>query len=567
MDIFYQIGILIILATVGAYFIRLLKQPLIPAYILSGVIIGPILGLITSHEVITTMSEIGIAFLLFIVGLELNFKKLRDIGAVASVGGLIQIILLFALGFVISSSLGFANMESIYIGLVIAFSSTMIVIKLLLDKKSLNTLHGKIIIGILLMQDVVAILAMSLLASVDSFSILVLLFSALKAAGIILVAVLLGKYIFPYLFKFAAKSMELLFLLSLSVCFLFSLLFASVGFSIAIGAFIAGVSLANLEYNVEIISRVRSLRDFFATLFFVSLGMNLLLDTLPKIILPAIVLTLVVILIKPFVTLFICSFFGYTKRTSFLTSISLAQISEFSLIIVAQGMLLGHLSKEIFSLTIVLAVITIISTSYLIKYDDIIYNWLSKYLNVFDLMSTGEKLQYTPEEIEYNVILVGYDRIGYNVLRSLTHMKKSLLVIDFNPDIIKDLVKRKIPCIYGDIGDSELIERMNLKKVNMIVSTVPRVMENKLIIKKTKQVNHKAIIFVTANDVEEALELYRTGADYVILPHFLGGERVSTILQSTADDLKQIIKNKYDHMEELKKRIELGHKHPPKNGS
>ncbi|MBW3000167.1 cation:proton antiporter, partial [Candidatus Woesearchaeota archaeon] len=370
MNIFYQIGILIIIATVGAYLIRLLKQPLIPAYILSGVIIGPILGLITSHEVITTMSEIGIAFLLFIVGLELNFKKLRDIGAVASVGGLIQIILLFALGFVISSSLGFANMESIYIGLVVAFSSTMIVIKLLLDKKSLNTLHGKIIIGILLVQDVAAILAMSLLSSVDGFSILVLLFSALKAGGIILFAVLAGKYIFPYLFKFAAKSMELLFLLSLSVCFGFSLLFASVGFSIAIGAFIAGVSLANLQYNVEIISRVRSLRDFFATLFFVSLGMNLLLDTLPKIILPAIVLTLVVIFIKPFVTLFICSFFGYTKRTSFLTSISLAQISEFSLIIVAQGMLLGHLSKEIFSLSIVLAVITIISTSYMIKFDD-----------------------------------------------------------------------------------------------------------------------------------------------------------------------------------------------------
>ncbi|MBW3000204.1 NAD-binding protein, partial [Candidatus Woesearchaeota archaeon] len=239
----------------------------------------------------------------------------------------------------------------------------------------------------------------------------------------------------------------------------------------------------------------------------------------------------------------------------------------FSLIIVAQGMLLGHLSKEIFSLSIVLAVITIISTSYMIKFDDLIYNWLSKYLNVFDLMSTGEKLQYTPKEIEYNVILVGYDRIGYNVLRSFMHMKKSLLVIDFNPDIINDLFKRKIPCIYGDIGDSELIERLNLKKVDMIVSTVPHIMENKLVIKKTKQVNHKAIIFVTANDVEEALELYRTGADYVILPHFLGGERVSTILQSTADDLKQIIKNKYDHMEELKKRIELGHKHPPKNGS
>jgi len=392
LTIFLEIGIMIIIATVGGYLTHALRQPLIPAYILTGIIIGPVLGLIKTSVVIETLSLTGIAFLLFIVGLELSFKKLKDIGKIATIGGTVQVGLTFLFGFVIAMLFGLKNIEGIYIGIILAFSSTMVVIKLLSDKKELGTLHGKIIIGFLLMQDLFAIIALSMLATVNGAALPAIGFAFAKAAILLVIALLSSKFIFPTLFKHAAKSQELLFLVALSICFAFSLLFSWAGFSIAIGAFVAGVCLANLPYNIEIIAKVRSLRDFFATIFFVALGINLVIADISKIALLLIVLTIFIILIKPIIFMFISSFFGYTKRTSFLTSISLAQVSEFSLILVAQGLLLGHVSNEIYTLIVLLAIITIGITSYFVKYEMWMYKKLSKKLALFDVMGKAMHL-------------------------------------------------------------------------------------------------------------------------------------------------------------------------------
>ena len=267
-NLFFDIGVVIIIATVFAYIAKSLKQPLIPAYILTGVILGPVLGLITNTDVITTLSEIGIAFLLFIVGLEMDIRKLKHVGMVASLGGIIQIVSVFTIAFIAALLLGFIVLESVYLALVIAFSSTMVVIKLLSDKKEIDTLHGKIIVGILLLQDIVAIMVLSVLATLSEFSFIVLSLSILKGLIALLIALAIGKYIFPKLFTFAAKSQELLFISAVSVSLLYSIFFNYLGFSIAIGAFVAGVSLANLPYNIEIIGKLRSLRDFFSVIFF-----------------------------------------------------------------------------------------------------------------------------------------------------------------------------------------------------------------------------------------------------------------------------------------------------------
>jgi len=209
--IFLSIGIMIIVATIFAYIARLTKQPLIPAYVMTGLILGPITGLITSQEVITTLSEIGIAILLFIVGLEIDMKKLNEVGLVAPVGGLIRVILMFTSGFLIAIFMGLIGLEAIYVGIIIAFSSTMVVVKLLSDKRELETLHGRIAIGILLLEDFAAVTAMSVLSTINKGSFSVLLFSLLKGVGIIVLAFVLSKYIFPKMFKFAAKNSEFLF--------------------------------------------------------------------------------------------------------------------------------------------------------------------------------------------------------------------------------------------------------------------------------------------------------------------------------------------------------------------
>jgi len=589
-NIFFDIGLIIIVATIVGYLARLLKQPLIPAYILTGLIIGPILGLVEDSNVILTLSEIGIAFLLFVVGLELNLKKLKDVASIAIFGGLMQFILLFISGFLIAIILGFVKTESVYIALIVAFSSTMVVVKILSDKRELDTLHGRIIIGFLLMQDLIAIIALSILTTLNNFSMAILVIALLKGIILLSVAVISSKFILPGLFRFAAKSQELLFLMALTTCFSFSIFanyigqimvyffglpfFNNVilgnvlellkpGFSISIGAFIAGVSIANLPYNVEIIGKVKPLKDFFATIFFVSLGLELLLGEMHTILIPLIIFTLFVIIFKPLLTMLICSLFNYKKRVSFLTSISLAQVSEFSLIIVAQGLILGHISKGLFSLTILLAIITITITSYLIQFDNSLYMKFSGFLQIFERIGTKtKKMEYIPEDKDIEIILCGYNRIGYSIVKTVQKMKKSLLIIDYNPDVIKRLMARKIPCVYGDVGDSEILERIELDKARMVISTVPEEQDNLLLIKKTREVNKKGLIFVTANLVDEALTLYDAGADYVILPHLLGGEHVSVLLEDFTGNINKILETKLKHIDELHQRRKLGSEHP-----
>lgn len=555
-NIFFDIGIIMISATILGFIGRLLKQPLIPIYILAGVIIGPIgLGLITDSEIITTLSEIGIAFLLFVVGLELDLKKLKDVGNVIIIGSIIQIISIFFVGLLVGGWLGFTGLETVYLGLIVTFSSTMVVIKLLSDKNELDTLHGRIIIGILLMQDIFAILALSSIQTINNFSGVFMIEAILKASALILIAYVASKYVFSVVFKQAAKSQEILFLISITICFAFGMVSVLFGLSMAIGGFLAGVALANLPYNLEIAIKVRSLRDFFATIFFVSLGMKLLFTNIGEWILPLIIFTFLILFFKPLLTLVSMSFFGYKKKTSFMTSISLAQISEFSLIIVAQGAILGHIGQEFMSLTTMLAIITIIVTTYLIKFDNKLYTKIKQPLRFFDRLSmTTLKLEHIDEERPHKAILIGYDRMGFTIAKSLERLKKDFIIIDFNPEVIKKLIKREQPCLYGDIGDVDILEKLRLEQVEIVISTIPDMNAAQLLIKKIKEHNSDTIIIVSALGIEDALKMYDKGADYVIVPHLLGGHQVSIMLEDISYDIDKLVETKLKHIQELKER-------------
>ncbi|MBR9702572.1 cation:proton antiporter, partial [Candidatus Woesearchaeota archaeon] len=322
-NILLDIGLIMIFATVAGIIARFFKQPLIPAYIISGIILGPILGLITDQHTITLLAEIGIAFLLFIVGMELDLRRLKEIGAVASLGGTLQIVILFVLGLLTGIFLRYEILPAIYIGIIMAFSSTMVVIKLLGDRNELDTLHGRIIIGFLLMQDIFAIIALSVLSRIgEGVGGTPLVISLVIVGALLMLAYFLSRFIFPGLFAWAAKTPELLFILAVSVCLAFSLLFTYAGFSLVVGAFVAGIVLGNLHYNTEIVSRIKPLKDFFGVIFFGAIGLKLQVVNFHSAITPFIILLLFTIIILPVITITICALFGYKRRTAFLTGIS-----------------------------------------------------------------------------------------------------------------------------------------------------------------------------------------------------------------------------------------------------
>lgn len=555
-NIFLDIGVIIIVAGVGAYLARILKQPLIPAYILVGILLGPALNIITDKAVIASLSEIGIAFLLFSVGLELNLKKLKDVGSVATVGGLVHMGLLFGASYAAFRLLQYNNLTSVYVGLIIMFSSTLVVVKLLSDKNELDTLHGRIIIGVLLMQDIVAIVALTMLSSIGESLLSSVFLMFIKGFFIFFIGLVLAKLAFETVFKFAAKDDELLFILSIMIMFAFAILYESIGLSIVIGAFVAGLLIGSLPYNLEIIGRVKGIKEFFAVIFFVSIGLELIPVSLGKILVPLLVMLGLNFIFLPIITMLILAFFGYKKRTAFLTSISLAQISEFSLIIASLGFSKGHISSEIFSLAILVAIITIGLTAYLIKFDDNLYQLIGRRLTWFEKLSRHNKelLSNLEEGAKHKVVLIGYDRIGYSIFQKLKKMQKNVVIVDLNPDIIRQLISQKIPCIYGDIGDLDIIKRLKLEEIEMVISTIPEQHENLLLIKKVREQNPEATIIVTSYTAEEALELYEQGADYVIVPHFLGGEHISLLLEELTTDLNKLLKIKISHIRELQER-------------
>ena len=560
-DIFLQLGIVVIVAAIAAFLLRVLKQPQILAYVIAGILLTPVFHIVTDTSIIQSMSIIGIAFLLFLVGLEMDLKSLQSVAVVSSIGGIIQIILLFIVGYVIALLLGFLSLEAGYIGLMIAFSSTMVVMKLLSDKRELQTLHGRIVVGILLVEDIIAIFALSVLSSLNEFSWGLLAVAMLKFLSLFMIAYLLSKFAFPSIFRFSAQHQELLLIMSLAVCFTFALVFQFLGFSIAIGAFIAGLALGNLQYNLEIVGKMKSLRDFFALLFFVSLGMGLSLAVIKQLWKPLVVILAVVIFLKPLITMTIFSLFRYTKKPAFLTANALAQMGEFSLIIAAQGLVLGHLSEDIFSLVVIVALTTITLTSYFIQYEYAVYRFLRFPLRVFDIFPT-KGLGTLSKEIKPSIVLCGYNRIGYSILRDLEKVRDTVLIVDYNPDIITNLVQEKHHCLYGDVADEEIVDRMNLKNITLLISTVPELKDNIYLIKRTKSVNKKARIIMTASDIDETLALYNHGADYVILPHFLGGEHGSAIISRWRKQKIDLKEEKEKHLAHLHERRMLGQKHP-----
>jgi len=561
--IFMQLGLILLIVLGVSIVMRIFRQPLIIGYILSGIIVGPlILDLIHDGQTFQVFSEIGISFLLFIVGLHLSPRVIKDVGKVSLITGIGQIVFTSLIGFGIGMLAGFSVVTSLYIAIALTFSSTIIIMKLLSDKDALGKLYGKVSIGFLLVQDLVAIFVLIIVSSLTSGSgstleVIASLF--LKGGVLVLILVPITIYALPKLSSFFAKSQEFLFLFAIAWGFGLSLLFVFAGFSIEVGALIAGVMLSMSPYNYEISSKLKPLRDFFIISFFIVLGSQMTFGNISHLVVPAVIFSLFILIGNPLIVMTLMGFLGYSRKTGFMAGLTVAQISEFSLILIALGVKTGSLGQEILSFVTIIGLITIAGSTYLIMYSEFIFNKISRLLAVFERKNIREK--DTPKR-GYDYILMGYNTIGFSIIKAFTKLKKDFVVIDYDPEIIKDLNNRGIPAIYGDVDDFEFLEDLELDQTSLIVSTIPDRETNRLLLDFLRAKGSRATILISAREINDAFELYGYGADYVILPYFLGGEYTAKLIEKAKSNKRMYKKERRKEEKTLKERLSQGHKHP-----
>lgn len=523
---FYEFAIILSLAAVLGVIGQLLKQPLIVMFIALGILVGPsALDVVKSKENIHLLADIGIAVLLFIVGLKLDLRIIKSVGKIALMTGLGQVIFTSLFGFLIGYALGFSVLHSFYIAVALTFSSTIIIVKLLSDKKEIDSLHGQIAIGFLIVQDIVVILVMIVLSAIGKEGGSSLSHDIIKTviSGAILLAITLVsmRWIIPRLSMFLAKSQELLTLFAIAWAVSLATIGELMGFSGEVGAFLAGISLASSDFKDVISSRLVSLRDFLLLFFFVHLGSNLDLSVIGSQVTPAIIFSIFVLVGNPIIVLIIMGSMGYRKRTSFLAGLTVAQISEFSLIFAGLGLAVGHITEETVGLITLVGLITIGLSTYLILYSHKIYEVISPALQIFQKKNPYRDIEMSENNnVGYDIIIIGLGRFGNRISEMLDeHKEFKYLGIDFDPSVVKSWKAMGKNIIYGDMEDPELLEQIPFENTKVIISTVSDYHHSKQLVKTLKRENFKGKIFLSALNDSNFDLLNTCGAEEVLRPH------------------------------------------------
>jgi len=565
MTIFVELAIMIVIATAVAFAMKLLRQPLIVGYIATGVIVGPyFLDLLHSRDEMELFSKIGISILLFIVGLTLNPDIVREVGKTSLVTGIGQVLFTSLVGVGIVSLLGFDLVSAAYVAVALTFSSTIIVLKLLADRGDLGKLYGKVAIGFLLVQDLIATVIMltvtilgstydgasGIYSSSASMRIISLLILGL---AVTIILYFISKYILPRLASLVADNQEILFVFSIAWGLGLSALFYVLGFSIEIGALIAGALLAVSPFAYEIGARMKPLRDFFILIFFILLGAQMVLSQLMVILVPALILSAFVLIGNPLIVLTLMNLLGYRNRVSFMCGLTVAQISEFSLILVALGYNLGHIDELAVSLVTLVGIFTIVGSTYLILYADPLYERLKGLVDLIILRRHYHR-HHRSNDDEPEIIIFGYDRVGHDFVTAAEKVSDNYLVIDYNPRSVKLLRERDIPHRYGDAEDIEFLQEISFQSARLVVSSIPDHKVNLLLVKYYRKSNSTGIIVVTSHNINDAKELYLAGASYVVMPHYLGAHHAATMISRHRFSPVKFAKERNVHLAKLTKR-------------
>lgn len=555
---FYELTAMLTLAAVLGLIGQWLRQPMIVTFIAVGILSGPsMLGLVEDAGYISLLAELGIAILLFLVGLKLDLALIRTLGPVALFTGLGQVIFTALFGFLLGLLLGLGPLASIYVAVALTFSSTIIIVKLLSDKRETDSLHGRIAIGFLIVQDIVVVLAMIGLSAIGvggdgsgestGSRILGIGLGAMVMLGLVAVFI---RYIADPLMRRVANSSELLLVFAIALATLLAALGHLLGFSMELGGLLAGVALASTPYREAIVSRLSSLRDFLLLFFFIALGSQLDLGLLGDQIVPALVLSVFVLVGNPLIVMLIMGYMGYTKRTGFLAGLTVAQISEFSLIFMAMGLSLNHVDASALGLVTLIGLITIVLSVYMITYSHTLYRWLEPYLDVFERRSTsaatGAISDTTVEEEAhmkykgYDAVLYGYGRFGSEIASRLTEQGYRIAIVDFNPETVKQCRLNGIEAYYGDACDPDFVEHLPLAHTRWVISTL-RGQDHGVIAEDPRLALISALhhhgfegqIALTTHKVSDVEKLKDKGAKLVFLPYRdAAGEATRLVLES-----------------------------------
>jgi Kef-type K+ transport system membrane component KefB len=523
---FYEFALILFFAALLGAVGQLLRQPLIVMFIALGILVGPaVLDIVKSRDNIHLLAEIGIVILLFIVGLKLDLRIIKSVGRIALITGLGQVIFTSVIGFFIGIALGFPPLPSFYIAVALTFSSTIIIVKLLSDKKEIDSLHGQIAIGFLIVQDLVVILVMIVLSAMTlnpetslSQDIAKTFLSGSILLGLSFVAM---KWVIPRVSFFLAKSPEMLTLFAIA----WAVTLASAGelmdFSGEVGAFLAGVTLASSDFKDAISSRLVSLRDFLLLFFFVNLGAALDLTLIGSQVPAALVFSAFVLIGNPLIVLIMMGALGYRKRTSFLAGLTVAQISEFSLIFAGLGLTVGHISEETMGLITLVGLITIGFSTYLILYSHQLYEFVSPALGAFQRKHPfRESSLSTDDRVGYDIVIFGLGRFGRGIAEMLEkHREVNYLAVDFDPRVVERWRSKGRSVIYGDMEDPEILEQVPFQTAKCILLTAPDIKPSLDVIKALKRLRYEGEIYTIARLEKDAELLRGCGADKVVLPH------------------------------------------------
>ncbi|MCF8217141.1 MAG: cation:proton antiporter [Chlorobium sp.] len=534
---FFELTALLVLAAGIGFVGLLLRQPMVVSFIAVGVLAGPsALDIVQSPENVELLAELGVALLLFLVGLKLDLSLIRSLGLVSLATGLGQVLFTSVIGFVIGLLLGLPPIPALYVAVALTFSSTIIIVKLLSDKKEVDSLHGRIAIGFLIVQDLVVVLAMMVLSAfgvgmLDGYG-----GWHVQLASVLFYGVLLLVFVWMFI-RFAATplvsriahSPELLVTFSLAWAALLAALGSHFGFSKELGGLLAGVSLASTPFRESIVSRLASLRDFLLLFFFIVLGMHLDPGLLGSQIWPAIVFSVFVLIGNPLIVMIIMGSLGYRKRTGFLAGLTVAQISEFSLVFMAMGLSLGHVLPETLGLVTLVGLITIATSVYMITYSHTLFSKLEPILGVFErrtgIVEESEESRALHDK-PYEIIVFGLGRYGSAVAENLLQQEFRILVVDFNPDVVRKWRQDGCDALYGDASDQELIASLPLRGVQWVVCALsqhdlgvsyedPRL----VLIDALKRNGYCGKIAVSTQRMEEVQQLREFGSDLVFQPY------------------------------------------------
>jgi len=548
-----EIGFTLVAAMAMGLLSFWLKQPVLVGYLLAGVALGPQMGfgLIESAESIEVISEIGLVLLLFIIGLEMNLKELMSSGKLLLVAGLAQFPICVAIGVGVFLLAGYTidsvKLDAVYLALCAAISSTAIVVKILYDKRELKTGPGRLTLGVLVFQDIFAILVLGLQKNLANPSIMPLVEAIAASAALFFIAYLMSRFVLGRVFNSISHTPELVLTVSIGWCAALAMVAQALGVSKEMGALVAGVAIASFPYSLHVTAKILPIRDFFITLFFVSLGMRI--PALPSSLIPVIGLLCAVVLLSRFISLYpVIALLGGGRRVAFVTSLNLSQISEFSLVIAALGLKLGHIQAETLTVIIYSMAILAVFSSYAIRFNHPLYQVWTRIMDRLVSEKELENRDNAPLEEHHDIAILGCHQIGKALVEELVRtgspLVSRLLVIDFNPLMLRSLRSLGVQARFGDIGSLDTLEHAHVSNAQIILSSIPDMLlkgvSNAAIVRSARALSPSACIIATADDSFHEQFLREAGANIVISPFDLSGVELSRQLEQLSRSVEAV---------------------------